>query len=82
MAALTLAQVKQTFRNMLTSDPTFGTGALTKPDFQAAVSAADAWLTTNAASYVAALPEPFKSNSNAAQKALLLSAVALTRWGG
>lgn len=80
--ALSLAQAKQTFRNMLTADASFGTGVLTKPDFQAAVTAVDAWCTANQASYLAALPEPFKSNSTAAQKALVLSAVALTRWGG
>lgn len=55
--------------------------AFTKTDLDAAAAAADAWCDANQASYVAALPAPFKANSTAAQKALLLAYVALKRTG-
>lgn len=82
MAALSLGQIKTTFAAMLSADPTLGTSTLTKPDYQAAITAADTWCTNNAATFVATLPEPFRSTSSAAQKALLLAYVALRRWTG
>lgn len=54
----------------------------TKPEIDAATAAIDAWCTANQASFVAALPEPFKSNSNATEKAILLAVVAVRRYGG
>lgn len=53
----------------------------TKPNLVAAVSAVDAWATTNAASYNTALPDPFKTSASAAQKNLLLAYVCMRRAG-
>ncbi len=50
-------------------------------ELKAAFDAVDGWADANQASYVASLPEPFKSGSNASQKALLLSYVAMKRGG-
>lgn len=55
--------------------------AFIKPDLDAAAAAADAWCDANQASYVAALPATFRTQSNAAQKALLLAYVCLKRTG-
>jgi len=49
-------------------------------DLKAAFAAVDAWA-DNQASFVASLPEPFKSNSTAAQKSALLAYVAIKRTG-
>lgn len=51
----------------------------TKTDILAAVSAADDWIETNAASYNTALPALFRSNATLGQKAFLLACVALAR---
>ena len=51
-----------------------------KQDLLAAVDAADDWVNANTASYVAGLPEPFKTRSNTNQKSLLLIAVILMRF--
>lgn len=56
--------------------------AFSKPDLAAAVAAVDAWMTANAASFNAALPDPFKSTASQAQKAQLLALVALKRYVG
>lgn len=82
--ALTGQQARETAVQMVREDPgqTLGRTALTKADLVAALNAVDSWCTTNQASYLAALPEPFKSNSTAAQKAAALSYVALRRWAG
>lgn len=53
----------------------------TKPNLVAAVSAVDAWATTNATSYNTALPDPFKSSATVAQKNLLLAYVCMRRAG-
>jgi len=45
----------------------------------AAVAATDAWIEANQVSFNAALPNPFRSQASAAQKALLFCAVALMR---
>ena len=55
--------------------------ALSKADLQAAVSAADAWVDSNATSYNNALPVAARTNMTAAQKTLLLVAVVLMRQG-
>jgi len=80
--ALTQAQIRQA-RNELVED-LFRTATcpFTKADLDAAVAAADAWATSNAASYNVALPEPFKSVASSGQKAALLAFVALKRWRG
>jgi len=56
-------------------------GALSKADLRAAVDATDTWIDNNQASYNAALPEPSRTELTAAQKTLLLCAVALMRQG-
>lgn len=78
--ALTAQETRDVWRALLQRDGALAS-TLAKPDLQAAVTAVDAWCTTNQASFVAAIPEPFKSASNAAQKALLLSYVAMKRGG-
>lgn len=54
--------------------------ALTKADLRAAVNAVDAWLEANAASYNTAIPQPARTVMSVAQKAELLSAVALRKF--
>ena len=51
-----------------------------KTALRAAVDAVDKWVSDNTASFVASLPEPFKTNSTANQKSLLLVAVILMRF--
>lgn len=78
--ALSAAQMIKTIRDIVAStDPAPMT--LTRPDLQAAISAADTWATNNSASFNQALPEPFKSTATAAQKAALLAYVCLRRAG-
>ena len=50
-----------------------------KGDLATAIDATDNWIEANQASYVAALPEPFKTASGAALKTLLFCAVAAMR---
>ena len=78
--ALTAAQIRQAWRSLLDGDVTLGQ-AFSKDDLAAAVAAADAWADANAASYNAALPQPFKGAASAAQKALLLAYVCMKRAG-
>lgn len=54
-------------------------GTILKADLRAAVNAADDWCDANQASFVAALPEPFKSASTALQKRMLLLFVIAAR---
>jgi hypothetical protein len=54
---------------------------ITKPDLLDAITAADAWIDANAASFNAALPAPFRTTATQAQKARLLSYIALKRTG-
>jgi hypothetical protein len=79
--ALSAAQVRDAWHQMTEADDTLGQ-TFTKVDLAAAVTAADAWATSNAASYNTALPDPFKSSATASQKAVLLAYVALKRWTG
>lgn len=72
------AQSRRDFVDRLNGSPC----KFTKPDLDAAITAVDAWCTTNQASFVAALPEPFKTNSTASEKAYLLAIVAIRRYGG
>lgn len=69
-AAIAMAQAESGLRTM------------SKSDLVAAVNAADQWCTDNASSYNTALPVPFRTTATAAQKAALLSFVALRRWAG
>ena len=55
-------------------------GALTKADLRAAVNALDDYLVTNASAINQAIPQPARGALTAAQKAELLSAVALKRY--
>lgn len=52
-----------------------------KSDVQAAVAAADTWLSDNGASFNTALPAAFRTTATNAQKAALLAFVALRRAG-
>lgn len=54
---------------------------ITKVDLIAAVSAADGWISDNAASFNNALPATPKANLTPAQKAFLLAYVTLRRAG-
>lgn len=82
MAALPQADLDRIWRGMMrylsrTSDPI----AVTKAELAAAVTAADAWVDSNAASYNSALPLAARNNLTTAQKSLLLVAVVLMRYG-
>lgn len=79
--ALTSAQLRDAWNHMrLQSDASIGS-SFTKGDLDAAAAAVDTWITNNQASFVAALPEPFKTASSAAQKTLLFCYIALKRAG-
>jgi hypothetical protein len=65
---------------LVVRDLTLGQG-FKKSDLTAAVSAADAWATTNATSFNTALPDPFKTSASTAQKNLLLAYVCMRRAG-
>lgn len=51
----------------------------TKAHLRTAIDATDEWIEANQASYIAALPEPFKAASPPALKVLLFCAVAVMR---
>lgn len=55
--------------------------AVTKADLRAALDATDEWIDANAASFNAALPQPFRGSATAAQKTLLFCYVAMRRHG-
>jgi hypothetical protein len=78
--ALSASEVRAAWRAMLDSDPGLG-NSFTKVDLAAAVTAADDWATANAASYNAALSQPFRGTATPQQKALLLAYVAMKRTG-
>ena len=50
-----------------------------KPDLISLVSAIDAWCDANQTSYNTAIPQPFRTNLTATQKAALLAIVAVRR---
>lgn len=78
--ALTLDQQIDVTRGMLAADPNTPFN-FSKADIRAAIVAADAWATSNAASYNTALPTAFRTGASASQKALLLAYVCLARAG-
>jgi hypothetical protein len=53
-----------------------------KADLRAAITAIDDWATANSASFNTALPEPFKTQATATQKAALFAFVVLRRFTG
>ena len=55
---------------------------ISKQDLRAAVNGTDDWLDANAAAANQALPQPARSALTAAQKSMMLTAVANERWGG
>lgn len=57
-------------------------GTILKTDFRAAVDAMDNFLDDNAATINSALPLPYRTAATNPQKAALLAAVALKRYGG
>lgn len=52
-----------------------------KGDIKATVDAVDDWAEANAASFNAALPQPFRGGASASQKALILAYVCMRRAG-
>ena len=54
--------------------------SITKADLRAAVNAVDAWIEANSAAFNTAIPQPARAALTAAQKAELLSAVALRKF--
>lgn len=80
--ALTQKQQKDTVHDLVEADGTLSVSGLIKPDLLAAVAAGDAWVTANQASFISALPEPFKSTSTPAQKILLFHLIVTRRYGG
>ena len=55
--------------------------AITKADLRAAVDALDTFLENNAATINAAIPQPARANLATAQKARILAAVTMYRYG-
>lgn len=53
----------------------------TKADLRAAANAADAWMDANQASFIAALPLPFRTASTGTQKLFLFEYVLMRRQG-
>ena len=56
--------------------------AITKADLRAAVDALDTFLENTAATINAAIPQPARANLTTSQKARILAAVTLYRYGG
>ena len=82
--ALTLPQQRRCRENFIEELRAFLADApckFTKAQLEAAADAADDWLTANAASFNAALPPAFRTTATQTEKALLLSVVALRRYG-
>lgn len=79
MAVLDATSRARTVAQMLRERLDFAT--LAKADIAAALAAADDWVEANAASYNAALPQPFRGAVGAAVKAMLLAIVAMRRAG-
>lgn len=52
-----------------------------KADLTAALAATDQWIDDNSASFVAALPQPFRGVSTATQKTMLFVYVLMRRTG-
>lgn len=77
--ALTLDQAIQITREIMAADNSAFN--FSKVDIRAAIDAADAWATSNAASYNSALPTAFRTGASTSQKALLLAYVCLRRAG-
>lgn len=82
--ALTSPQVEATWKRWADDQVRSSSQPIqfSQADLRAAVAAVDAWATANAASFNAALPEPFKSGATATQKAALLSFVLDRRFTG
>lgn len=78
--ALSAQQNREAAVLMVRDEP--GLETMSKTDLAAAVAAADQWVTDNATAFNLALPQPFRGTATAAQKAALLSYVALRRWKG
>ena len=79
MNATDRAEVNAEFQRVL-SDLREPLGAVTKHNVLAAVNAIDQWVSDNAASFNAALPQPTRAQLTASQKARLLVAVVTRRF--
>lgn len=78
--ALTLQQRNELFA-LFMRDKKHPTSGITKADLQAALNAVDDWVDAATPSFLAALPEPFKSASNATEKTMTLVYVLMKRVG-
>jgi len=56
-------------------------GTVVKADFRAAVNATDDWIEANSAAFNSALPQPYRGAASTGQKAALLAAIALKKYG-
>lgn len=81
MAVLSDTDRARTLIGLMREQQSAAAGNWSKAELRAAVDATDSWIDSNAASFVAALPQPFRGQSNAAQKTLLFVYVALRRAG-
>lgn len=67
-------------RNQFMRDTLVSAG-ITKADLQAAVNAVDQWCEDNTAAFNTALPLPYRTAANTAEKAMLLCYVIMRRNG-
>lgn len=81
MAVLPDVDRIRVWRGLMRHRPFGGIAGIVKTDLRAAVNAADVWIDSNTAGFVAALPDPFRTNSSQNQKLLLFVAVLLMRFG-
>lgn len=79
MAALSQAELDKVWRTFMRRR--FVSGAYTKAQLAAAVTAADTWADGNAAAYNSALPAGFRTTASPGEKAVLLALVCLQRAG-
>jgi hypothetical protein len=56
-------------------------GSVSKPDWDAAIIAADDWIDANEASFVASLPLTYRNNSTANEKRALFMMLVAKRMG-
>lgn len=80
--ALTTAQRDRAWREIIDLIAAAGPVTLTKPQLAAAAGGLDDYLDANAVQINNAIPQPARGALTTAQKARLLAAVTLIRFGG
>lgn len=78
---MTNEEIKKAWRFFVTQTYTNKPCDIGKTVFENTVAAVEAWVQANQASYVAALPNNFKNNTNATEKVNMLIAVLLAMQG-